>query len=212
MTPETKRPVFELSIYINPQQVALCEKYKTAIENHNQSVLPCIIGNGNGDGDGIGNQYFNAGFDLFCPYEILIGHKKTEKINHYVICSMRRFECGSGLSKGGEGGEGGLIDIKNSSHPVSYYMYPRSSTGTKTPLRLANSVGIIDSGYRGNIIAAFDNVDNDTDITYGVETYQRLVQLCPPDISHPMYVRLVDDIKLLGETARGDGGFGSTGR
>ncbi len=206
MTHETKRPVFELSIYINPQQVELCEKYKTAIENHNQSVLPCIIGNS------IGNQYFNAGFDLFCPYEILIGHKKVEKINHYVICSMRRFDCGSGLSEGGEGGEGGLIDIKKSSHPVSYYMYPRSSTGTKTPLRLANSVGIIDSGYRGNIIAAFDNVDNDTDITYGVETYQRLVQLCPPDISHPMYVRLVDDIKLLGETARGDGGFGSTGR
>ena len=51
-----------------------------------------------------------------------------------------------------------------------------------------------------------------TDITYGVETYQRLVQLCPPDISHPMYVKLVDDIKLLGETTRGDGGFGSTGR
>ena len=203
MTHVTKRPVFELSIYINPQQVALCEKYKTAIENHNQSVLPCIIGNS------ISNQYFNAGFDLFCPYEILIGHKKVEKINHYVICSMRRFDCGSGLSKSGEGG---LIDIKKSSHPVSYYMYPRSSTGTKTPLRLANSVGIIDSGYRGNIIAAFDNVDNDTDITYGVETYQRLVQLCPPDISHPMYVRLVDDIKLLGETTRGDGGFGSTGR
>ena len=209
MTHVTKRPVFELSIYINPQQVELCEKYKTAIENHNQSVLPCIIGNS------ISNQYFNAGFDLFCPYEILIGHKKVETINHYVICSMRRFDCGSELSKGGEGGEGGeggLIDIKNSSYPVSYYMYPRSSTGTKTPLRLANSVGIIDSGYRGNIIAVFDNVDNDTDITYGVETYQRLVQLCPHDISHPMYVRLVDDIKLLGETARGDGGFGSTGR
>ncbi len=211
MTHETKRPVFELSIYINPQQVELCEKYKTAIENHNQSVVPCIIGDGIGNsiGNSIGNQYFNAGFDLFCPYEILIGHKKVEKINHYVICSMRRFECGSWLN---EGGEGGLIDIKNSSYPVSYYMYPRSSTVTKTPLRLANSVGIIDSGYRGNIIAAFDKVGNDTDIIYGVETYQRLVQLCPPDISHPMYVRLVDDIKLLGETTRGDGGFGSTGR
>ena len=39
---------------------------------------------------------------------------------------------------------------------VSYYLYPRSSVSTKTPLRLANSVGIIDSGYRGNIKAVFD--------------------------------------------------------
>ena len=43
--------------------------------------------------------------------------------------------------------------------PTSFYLYPRSSTGSKTPLRLSNSVGIIDSGYRGNLLAIVDNVD-----------------------------------------------------
>ena len=36
-------------------------------------------------------------------------------------------------------------------------MYPRSSI-YKTPLRLANNTGIIDSGYRGNLMGAFDNI------------------------------------------------------
>ena len=43
--------------------------------------------------------------------------------------------------------------------PCGYYLYPRSSTGSKTPLRLSNSIGVIDSGYRGNLIACFDNID-----------------------------------------------------
>jgi len=214
---EIKRPVFELSIYINPEQVELREKYKTAIREHNKSVVPCIIGGGIEGVDGISNQHFNAGFDLFCPDEILIGHKKVEKINHYVICAMRKFEKGDMNTLHNHRGfyekmfVYSRLEMSYKNYPVSYYMYPRSSTGTKTPLRLANSVGIIDSGYRGNIIAAFNSWGSDTDMIYEVEKYQRLVQICPPDISHPMYVRLVDDIKLLGVTQRGASGFGSTG-
>ena len=45
---------------------------------------------------------------------------------------------------------------KNNWEPTGYYSYPRSSI-SKTPLLLANNVGIIDSGYRGNIKVAFDN-------------------------------------------------------
>ena len=41
----------------------------------------------------------------------------------------------------------------NNDKNIGYYLYPRSSI-SKTPLILANSVGIIDSGYRGNIKAA----------------------------------------------------------
>jgi dUTP pyrophosphatase len=94
-------------------------------------------------------------------------------------------------------------------YSVGYYLYPRSSTGTKTPLRLANSVGIIDSGYRGNIISVFDNWKNST---YVVEKYNRLVQICPPDLSYPMSVTMVENDDTLGRTERGEGGFGSTGR
>ena len=39
----------------------------------------------------------------------------------------------------------------------SYFLMPRSSL-SKTPLRLANSVGLIDAGYRGEIMAAVDNI------------------------------------------------------
>ena len=95
-----------------------------------------------------------------------------------------------------------------SASPVGYYLYPRSSTGTKTPLRLANSVGIIDSGYRGHIIAVFDNWKEEN---YCIEPYQRMVQLCPPNLTYPIYVKIVESEEELGLTRRGAGGFGSTG-
>jgi dUTP pyrophosphatase len=85
--------------------------------------------------------------------------------------------------------------------PIGYYLYARSSIA-KTGLRLANSVGIIDSGYRGNLAAYFDVIKNDT-----VELHQRLVQICAPDLG-PFRVELVDS---LDQTERGEGGFGSTG-
>ncbi len=131
----------------------------------------------------------DAGFDLFCPEDLPVAGFTTVKINQGVKGHMEFF---SG---------------NDSSVSVGYYMYPRSSTGTKTPLRLANSVGIIDAGYRGNYIAVFDNWRGEV---FQVEKLQRLVQICPPNLTYPMRVELVDD---LGEpTLRGEGGFGSTGK
>jgi dUTP pyrophosphatase len=92
------------------------------------------------------------------------------------------------------------------SMPVGYFLYPRSSTGTKTPLRLANSIGLIDAGYRGNYIAAFDNIRAPD---FKVERGQQLVQICPPNVTYPLRVELVSE---LDETVRGAGGFGSTGK
>jgi len=88
-------------------------------------------------------------------------------------------------------------------------MYPRSSL-SKTPLRLANSVGIIDAGYRNNLIGAFDLIKNHVE-TYFVEKHSRLLQICSP-ILCPIYVELVTtqaDLSTL--TERNEGGFGSTG-
>ena len=50
---------------------------------------------------------------------------------------------------------------------------PRSSI-SKTPLRLANSIGLIDGGYRGEIMACCDNIK---DYEYTIEKGQRLFQL-----------------------------------
>ncbi len=89
--------------------------------------------------------------------------------------------------------------------PSGFYMYPRSSL-SKTPLRLANSVGIIDSGYRGKLMGYFDLLEEE----YTLSQYQRLVQICAPNLES-FQIIMVDDINSLGETQRNEGGFGSTG-
>jgi dUTP pyrophosphatase len=84
----------------------------------------------------------------------------------------------------------------------AFYMLPRSSI-SRTPLRLANSVGLIDAGYRGPIMAAVDGV-------YNVSEHERLFQLVVPDLLPWDDVRIVSAIPG-GPTLRGTGGFGSTG-
>ena len=97
-------------------------------------------------------------------------------------------------------------------------MYPRSSL-SKTQLRLANSVGIIDSGYRGHLMGMFDVVNIDSsELSHNKEgdyfgkEYDRYLQICAPGLV-PIIVEIVNSKEDLGEeTERGDGGFGSTGR
>ena len=69
---------------------------------------------------------------------------------------------------------------------------------------MANSVGIIDAGYRGTIMAAVDNI---SDEDYTIKVGQRLFQICGRYLE-PIYLTLVEE---LSESERGNGGFGSTG-
>lgn len=87
---------------------------------------------------------------------------------------------------------------------VGFQIYPRSSI-SKTPLMLANQVGIIDSGYRGSLIAAFRSFQEE----YKIEKHSRLVQICHPSLK-PFIVKIVNEDELS-RTERGEGGFGSTG-
>jgi dUTPase len=146
-----------------------------------------------------GHRYFDAGFDLFCPTEEKIFGFTCEKLDHRVKGAMEFFSAENGVH---------LPSVHLPGVPVGYFMYPRSSTGSKTPLRLANSIGIIDSGYRGNFIAVFDNCRSDM---FKVERLQRLVQICPPNLTYPMKVFIVEDFGDAEETARGEKGFGSSG-
>lgn len=84
---------------------------------------------------------------------------------------------------------------------VSYLLLPRSSI-SKTAFMMANSVGLIDAGYRGNIMAkirCFDESNN----TLPVGAH---FQIVAPDLG-PIKVNIVSDLK---KTSRDDGGFGST--
>ena len=103
-------------------------------------------------------------------------------------------------------GETKVIKLGISCEPEdgkAYYLFPRSSI-SKTPLRMANSIGLIDGGYRGEIMAVCDNIK---DIDYTAEKGQRLFQLVATDSSSIEY-ELVEDLEM---TTRGIGGFGSTG-
>ena len=125
----------------------------------------------------------DSGLDLLIPEKITVPRKSTGfKIKLGIKCEPI-FEDGK---------------------PRGFYLYPRSSTGSKTPLRLSNSVGIIDFTYRGELMACVDNV-SDTDFV--IEMGQRLFQICSPDLS-PISTELCD---VLSETQRGAGGYGSTG-
>jgi dUTP pyrophosphatase len=76
-------------------------------------------------------------------------------------------------------------------------------------MRLCNSVGIIDSGYRGELIAMVDYVGKGDDCI--IDVRDRYFQICMGDLS-PFYVEMVDKLEDLGITERGAGGFGSTGK
>ena len=76
--------------------------------------------------------------------------------------------------------------------------------GANTPLRLANSVGIIDAGYRGNIIGIVDNL---SDEDFVIEQNTRLFQICSPSLSSISF----SVVNVLSDTSRGTGGLGSTG-
>jgi len=82
---------------------------------------------------------------------------------------------------------------------------PRSSIGTKTPLRLSNSVGLIDSGYRGELGVLYDNTsDNDYTINAGDRIAQLLVM--------PSYRFQAKVVDILATSDRGETGFGDSGK
>ena len=124
----------------------------------------------------------DAGLDLYCPGDLTIPPHETGKIDFKIQCE-------------------GLSDSDNRN--VCYYLYSRSSI-SKTPLRLANGVGIIDAGYRGNLMAVVDNISSEP---YHIQKGQRLFQICGRYLEQ-INLTLVENLSL---SERGNGGFGSTG-
>jgi dUTP pyrophosphatase len=152
------------------------------------------------------NKFQDSGFDIFMPNDG--AHYLSNTKNTMVSIDGASF-----LSLGLK------CCMLKKGVPCGYYLYPRSSI-SKTKMRLANSVGIIDAGYRGELIAAVDTIGvyGSNDIhhiwkeTLGpVRKFDRYFQICAPDLS-PFSVRIVGSEAELGATERGSGGFGSTGK
>ena len=184
---------FLLKIYLDGVPKDIVKKYETAVLDRQKLVQKYIhryyINNSKmvASPDELDEHiHVDAGFYLYVPSSYDVDGKSSVKVNTHVKTAM-------------------YYD----SIPCGFYLYPRSSTGSKTPLRLANSVGVIDSGYRGNCIAVFDNNSDDS---YNITCGDRLVQICAGNLLHPIYPIIVDTPEELGSSSRGSGGFGSTGR
>jgi dUTP pyrophosphatase len=115
----------------------------------------------------------DAGMDIYA-----VSKKETDKFIEY----------GTGLS----------FEI-----PEQYVMliFPRSSI-TNKDLMLKNSVGILDSGYRGELILRFNKLGKET---YEIgERIGQIIVIPYPNVEFT-------EADELSETKRGNGGFGSTG-
>jgi dUTP pyrophosphatase len=81
---------------------------------------------------------------------------------------------------------------------------PRSGLGHKHGIVLGNLVGLIDSDYQGPLMVS---AWNRSTITYTVQPLDRIAQLVIVPIAQVQF----DWVEQFAETARGEGGFGSTG-
>lgn len=133
----------------------------------------------------------DSGIDIFHPNEVCVAGNSTVIVDLEIQCEMKALHTGFNL------GDTELFINK------SYLLVPRSSI-SKTPLRMANSIGIIDSGYRGNIKVAIDNIRPEP---YIIKKGERLFQIIAADLN-PIIIKLVETVS---DSDRRAGGFGSSG-
>jgi dUTPase len=189
-----------LSIFVDSGDKELVKMYKEAATKHNNKIMS-------------DPHFYDAGFDLYLP--------KNENESDFACY-------GTGTRFFGKGWSVPInkVDFKVKccakmysnvkNYYTPFYTYARSSM-SKTPLRLANNQGIIDAGYRGNLIGMFDCIYNeyrlvdDKDYDCYMDAYSRMLQICAPGLV-PIYVNIVTNVEELGpSTSRGEGGLGSTG-
>lgn len=227
--------IMRLDIFVDSKDNELLELYKQSAYEHNQKIMN-------------DPHFYDAGFDLFLPKNSESDSKNEEiefkatgwsrdcpsnKIDFKVNCCAKIYNI-ENLVKEQEQEEEQDEELlyyingngnRNKEITYSYsgfYVYARSSI-SKTPLRLANNVGIIDAGYRGHLIGMFDNTMNASYThsnkqsasfpvpSYFLPAYSRLLQICGPSLE-PIYVNIVESFDELGpSTSRGNGGFGSSG-
>ena len=93
----------------------------------------------------------DAGLDLFCLQDLLVPARA-----YSVKLPLRICIAGYNIVK--DYLDDSFEIEQTSVKGAAFYMYPRSSTGLRTPIRLSNSVGVIDANYRGPLAAIVDNV------------------------------------------------------
>jgi len=171
--------IMYLKIYVDEPSILTNElkiKYQDAAKNHNAKIENNSL-------------FIDAGFDLYLPtnynestsvYDNTLVFKNdgnVKKVDFKIKCSAK------------------IYSSPDREYNTGYYMFPRSSMSNGR-LRLANSVGIIDAGYRGNLMSMFDLTTNISE-DYIVNKYDKLIQICAPSLV-PILVEIVDTIDDLG--------------
>lgn len=97
------------------------------------------------------------------------------------------------------------IAVEPERNDVGIFLFARSGLASKKGICLANSVGVVDADYRGEIKVALLNT---SDEPYTVEPFERIAQL----VVMPVVKAQFEAAEDISDTERGDGGFGSTGK
>ena len=159
------------------------------------------------------------------PHSIVPKNSTTLDVMATIRCNFKRLTDNAVIPKYSKVGDAGLdltatsMSINKELRQITYgtgiaieipkgfvgLVFPRSSI-RNTVLSLTNSVGVIDSGYRGEIMATFKYPNSpDSDI---YQVGERIVQLMV--VPYPI-IELIE-VNELTDTERGEGGFGSTGK
>ena len=120
----------------------------------------------------------DAGFDVKARFEVVIPPQETAMIPTGVCVEIPV----------------GMVGL----------LFPRSSI-SKTPLRMANGVGVIDAGFTGEIKVPLQNTHRN--LMVRVNQYDKIAQL----VIVPLADVSLEIVNELEESERGEGGFGSTG-
>lgn len=162
----------------------------------------------------------DSGLDLYLPEEVTLkANSFGNVVKMGIRCELVRQECKL-ISRSGDhihtpfsvsdpqaphtAAHQSIVKYKRSKS--GYTVHPRSSLG-KTPIRLSNSTGIIDCGYRGEIMVMLDNISSSD---YTLHKGDRIVQICMANLKHFSF-RCVSNFENP-DTIRGEGGLGSTGK
>lgn len=134
----------------------------------------------------------NAGFDLFAADDVRV-EQLPQFIPFGIVARLLKVQPYPGGTSNDY--------LKTDSH---FWLMPRSSI-YKTGLMMANSTGVIDKSYRGELKAPVWSMTANSNVARG----DRLFQIVAPDMGWIRNVRIVESMP---STERGAGGFGSTGK
>lgn len=176
----------QFKLYLKVEDEALKKEYVKRVEKWNNNL---------------NSSHPDSGFDLLCPETVsfAVPSSSSSTANHPFTTRLVDLKVKAAAYKMVKGD----IHQTPALSPHAYTLNVRSSI-YKTPFRLSNNVGIIDSGYRGNLMAAVDCHDTDVEM----KQHNRYFQICMPTLE-PFEIEVVE---TLDATVRGTGGHGSTGK